>query len=103
MRDPAPTYKKNHAKDDVSNGNLSVSNDEDNDNDHGLFDNDRKEGDYETYPFPYHQERNSKDSQERSLVLTSKESAGSTHSNHIELESATVTNKNVTTKSEDLS
>merc|ERR1712228_207143 len=55
----------------MNNGNFAVSDD----NDHGLFDNDRKEGDYETYPYEYH-ERNGKNTQERTLSIASQESAG---------------------------
>merc|ERR1712129_304633 len=68
-------------------------------------DNDRKEGDYETGPFPYQQpERHRSDSSERSLMLKSQESAGSVHSNHSVTGTTTATtlNKNTTVKSEDL-
>merc|ERR1712129_135578 len=71
-------------------------------------DNDRKEGDYETGPFPYQQpERHRSDSSERSLMLKSQESAGSIHSNHsvtgtTTMTSTTANKKNTTVKSEDL-
>merc|ERR1712154_469948 len=78
QNDPAPivndtqTITKKLKNVHLNNGNFGV-----NDMGNNVFDNDRKEGDYETYPInqQYH-ERNC-----RNLSITSQESAGSVHSN----------------------